>query len=208
MARKKEPPAQNNTSPEMQDKCSPMEQFFMEAHQLAKSSKLSPPKIKASFQKNGALEIKLDPLGFALLENVFATTSEDFSNVMLTGLSNAMGPRGNQSIEAIINAGLSLVAAIKPRDELEAMLAVQMAAVHSAVMTQSRRLVNSDTLPQLESNERALNKLARTFTAQMETLKRYRTGGEQKVTVHHVTVNEGGKAIVGTIQQNNGKGEG
>jgi hypothetical protein len=39
---------------------------------------------------------------------------------------------------------------------------------------------------------RAFNKLARTFAAQLEALKRYRTGGEQKVTVEHVTVNEGG----------------
>jgi hypothetical protein len=29
--------------------------------------------------------------------------------------------------------------------------------------------------------------------------KRYRTGGEQKVTVQHVSVNEGGPAIVGNV---------
>jgi hypothetical protein len=33
----------------------------------------------------------------------------------------------------------------------------------------------------------------------MEALKRYRTGGEQKVTVQHVTVGEGGQAIVGNV---------
>ncbi len=36
---------------------------------------------------------------------------------------------------------------------------------------------------------------------QLEALKRYRTGGEQKVTVQHVTVGEGGQAIVGNINQ-------
>ncbi len=35
----------------------------------------------------------------------------------------------------------------------------------------------------------------------METLKRYRTGGEQKVTVQHVSVSEGGQAIVGNVTQ-------
>jgi len=50
------------------------------------------------------------------------------------------------------------------------------------------------------SAERAFNKLARTFAAQVEALKRYRTGGEQKVTVEHVTVNEGGQAIVGNVR--------
>jgi hypothetical protein len=36
--------------------------------------------------------------------------------------------------------------------------------------------------------------LARTFSAQLDALKRYRTGGEQKVTVQHVSVNRGGRA--------------
>ena len=35
----------------------------------------------------------------------------------------------------------------------------------------------------------------------MEALKRYRTGGEQTVTVQHVNVGEGGQAIVGNLTQ-------
>ena len=54
--------------------------------------------------------------------------------------------------------------------------------------------------------ERALNKLARTFATQLEALKRYRTGGTQKVTVEHVTVNAGGQAIVGNVAHG-GRGE-
>jgi hypothetical protein len=33
----------------------------------------------------------------------------------------------------------------------------------------------------------------------MEALKRYPTGGQQKVLVEHVTVNERGQAIVGNV---------
>ena len=40
----------------------------------------------------------------------------------------------------------------------------------------------------------------------MEGLKRYRTGGEQKVTVQHVTVNEGGQAVVGNVSSQGRKG--
>ena len=68
-------------------------------------------------------------------------------------------------------------------------------------MTFAERLANADTIPLQDSAERALNKLARTFAMQMEALKRYRTGGEQKVTVQHVTVGEGGQAIVGNVNQ-------
>ena len=37
------------------------------------------------------------------------------------------------------------------------------------------------------------------FTTQLETLKMYRTGGEQKVTVQHVSVNDNAQAIVGNV---------
>jgi hypothetical protein len=43
------------------------------------------------------------------------------------------------------------------------------------------------------------SKLARTFAAQIEALKRYRCGGGQKVLVERVTVNDGGQAIVGQV---------
>jgi hypothetical protein len=49
------------------------------------------------------------------------------------------------------------------------------------------------------SAERAFNKLARTFAAQVEALKGYRSRGEQTVRVENVTVNEGGQAIVGSV---------
>ena len=74
-----------------------------------------------------------------------------------------------------------------------------MAAVHNATMASARRLKVAETSQQRETSGRAFNKLARTFVAQIEALKRYRTGGEQKVTVEHVTVNDGGQAIVGNV---------
>ena len=92
---------------------------------------------------------------------------------------------------------------------VEAMLAAQMAAVHVATMTFAMRLRGVTNIPQQDSAERAFNKLARTFAVQMEALKRYRTGGEQKVTVQHqhVTVSEGGQAVVGTVLHGGGGGK-
>ena len=66
-------------------------------------------------------------------------------------------------------------------------------------MNYARRLAHVENIPQQDAAERAFNKLARTFAVQMEALRRYRTGGEQRVTVQHVTVNDGGKAIVGAV---------
>ena len=101
--------------------------------------------------------------------------------------------------EGASNFLLSVVRGVQPRDELEAMLAVQMGAIHQATMMMARRLNHVDTTTQQDAAERALNKLARTYATQMDALKRYRTGGQQKVTVEHVTVNKGGQAIVGDV---------
>ena len=68
-------------------------------------------------------------------------------------------------------------------------------------MSFASRLGRVETISQQGSAERAFNKLARTFAAQIEAFKRYRTGGQQKVTVEHVTVNQGGQAIVGAVTQ-------
>ncbi|RWB00344.1 hypothetical protein [Mesorhizobium sp.] len=69
-------------------------------------------------------------------------------------------------------------------------------------MTFARRLAHCETIPQQDNAERAFNKLTRTFAAQVEALKKYRTGGQQ-----HVTVNEGGQAIVGNVSHG-GQGDG
>jgi hypothetical protein len=39
------------------------------------------------------------------------------------------------------------------------------------------------------------------------TLKKYRTGGEQKVTVQHVSVNDNAQAIVGNVSTGGGDGK-
>ena len=122
----------------------------------------------------------------------------DFLDGLLGQLANGALQKGVVS-ERELNFLLSVVKGIEPRDQVEAMLATQMAATHSAVMTFARRLNNVDNIPQQDSAERAYNKLARTYAAQMEALKRYRSGGEQTVRVEHVTVNEGGQAIVGNV---------
>lgn len=128
------------------------------------------------------------------------TTDSDFFEAFLSQLVTA-GSQGRDFDEQGINFILSIIKGIKPRDQVEAMLAAQMAAVHTATMTFARRLAHVENIPQQDSAERAFNKLARTFATQMEALKRYRTGGEQKVTVQHVTVGEGGQAIVGNVTQ-------
>lgn len=142
-----------------------------------------------------------DLVGKALLMDALGTGDLDFYHGLLNQLMATAGSKEGQVDERRLNFMLSVMKGVQPRDQLEAMLAAQMAAVHMATMTIAQRLAHVENIPQQDSAERAFNKLSRTFTTQMEALKRYRTGGEQKVTVQHVSVAEGGQAIVGNVTQ-------
>ena len=170
---------------------------------LAARKKTRPPAPKLKFTKNGkAVSVGQDhpnpATGWLTLLNALGTVSDEFADGLISQLVNA-GTTGQDFDGKGPNFMLSVIRGIQPRDEAECMLAAQMAVVHVATMAFARRLAHVENIPQQDSAERAFNKLARTFAVQMEALKRYRTGGEQRVTVQHVTVNEGGQAIVGAV---------
>jgi len=108
-------------------------------------------------------------------------------------------------MEEFTNNALALLNGIHPQDEIEGMLAIQMIAVHNMAMETMRLAMVTGQPPQwIESNLNHATKMLRTFATQMEALKRYRTGGQQKVTVEHVHVTAGGQAIVGVVNRGEG----
>lgn len=106
-------------------------------------------------------------VGYALLMEALGTGDYDFGLDFLEQLANA-GSHGGQVDERKLNFMLAVVKGVKPKDQLEAMLAAQMAAIHMATLTFARRLAHVETIQQQDSAERALNKLARTYATQME----------------------------------------
>ncbi len=160
------------------------------------------PRLKLT--RNGGAGINLDhpdaTVGEALLAAALGTTDLDFVKGLVRQIAAAAAP-DRQLDEAKLNFVLAVVKNVKPRDELEAMLATQMAAVHLAIMRLAQQLAQVDSAPERDSLSSAFNKCARTFASQLEALKRHRASGEQKVTMQHVSVNEGGQAIVGNVSQ-------
>jgi hypothetical protein len=137
-------------------------------------------------------------VGILAMMQAIGTTDPDFYDGLMGHLVNASRARNALSQKGA-NFMLSVVRGIEPRDQVEAMLAAQMAAVHTASMTFARRLAHAENIPQQDSAERAFNKLTRTFAAQMSALKEYRSKGEQRMVVQHVNVGDGGQAIVGNV---------
>ncbi len=179
----------------------PQEQAAVDAMYARKEAKHPAPWVKVSNEGSApfiSMDHKDQETGGLLLMGAVGTTSGAFLTGLLSQLGNAAA-KGQQVSEDELNFMLSVIKDIEPEDQIEAMLAAQMATVHMATMKFACRLNQVDTIDQQDSAERAFNKLARTFTTQVEALKRYRTGGEQRMVVEHVTVNEGGQAIVGSV---------
>ena len=61
-------------------------------------------------------------------------------------------------------------------------------------------MLREQTFEGRRENLSQANKLSRTYTTLLEALNRHRGKGQQKVTVEHVHVHQGGRAIVGDVQ--------
>jgi hypothetical protein len=137
------------------------------------------------------------------MKEVFGTEDRELQSQLLNQSAGAVPDfvgRELQSGEYVVAA----VHGIRPKDALEAMLAVQMVAAHTMAMECLKRaaLPNQIDLG-VEVNVNRGTKLMRTFASLTEALSRYRGKGEQKMIVEHVHVHKGGQAIVGPVTQNN-----
>jgi hypothetical protein len=159
--------------------------------------------------ENGALRISpphSDDAGFAArLLDAFGTASPAFANRAMERLGTVMRPKGSAlPTQTEFNAALAAIDGIRPADEIEAMLAVQMVATYETAMDMLIRSKQADLTSTLQECGSLAVKLFRTYTAQVEALARLRRGGEQRVIVQHVNVNDGGKAIVATVNHPGG----
>ena len=128
----------------------------------------------------------------------FATTDVNLGAFLrLQAMLAAGGSRENNFAN---DYSFAAVHSLAPRDGLEALLAVQMVGVHSLAMKfLAIAALEGQTTAGIELSTSRVDRLLRTFTAQMEALKKYRSKGEQRCIVEHVHVHSGGQAVVGSV---------
>jgi hypothetical protein len=126
--------------------------------------------------------------------------SDEFVDVMLGKLVEALRPSPyDQLEEATLNAGLALVDSVRPRSELEALLAIQIVATGLSGMRflrQSHRQMTEDYIDVYGAYAIKLLKLQNDL---IQTLDRHRRGNTQTVVIRHIHVHAGGQAAVGII---------
>lgn len=178
---------------------------------IKRCSKSKPLKVKKGESIDGAPSLLIEDHTNSA-RDTFGTSDrglqEYFTDQLVRVSSGVVTPEGDFDEKKLLKAcnnNMAILHGVNPKDELETMLVAQMVGCHNVAIS----LLERSLAPYVSSERQkeAVNqstKMLRTYAAQMEALKKYRTGGQQKVTVEHVHVNEGGQAIVGNVNQGGG----
>lgn len=162
----------------------------------------APPRVKL-YKRSIAIRHPDPQAGERLLAEALGAADRDALHGILRQLAKA-STAGQKPDEANLAFMISTIRSIAPKDSIEAMLVSQMVSVHMAAMRCACRLACIDDLPQQESVTRAFTRLSRTFAAQVEALGRHRNADERAITVQNLSVQDGGRAIVGNVTQHAG----
>ncbi len=143
----------------------------------------------------GAMQMSLEPpadeqIDTAALRESFGCKEGVLASALLTQVLNICRDNSTDLPDQdTINAAIAAVHGIAPQDEAESLLATQMVGVHFLAMKLLQRSMTANSTVQTEQNVNMATKMLRTFAAQLEALKRYRSKGEQRVVVQHQHLN-------------------
>jgi hypothetical protein len=185
-------------------------------------TKARAPRVAARIDERGTYSPHSDVEGHRCrLADAFGTRSKHFVYSMLKGLGKATedhsenhGLYPGSADEVAFNAALAVIDGVRPKDEVEAMLAAHMAVTNIALLELVARtrgaiaghVYQGNGIKRLDVLGNLTTKFMRTFTMQVEALARKRSKGEQNVTVKHVHVHAGGQAVVGNVSHRGGRG--
>jgi hypothetical protein len=182
----------------------------LEKHQApstAQVAKKAPPRLGRLARRGDVIlapKAELQEHKAAFREVFGETLSDEFVDEMLTQLGSILAPGPFDVLEAgTLNAAIALIASVKPQTELEALIAVQIAATGFA------------GLKFLRHSQRHLDEVfigvyggyaTRVLRLQLEliqALDKHRLGNKQTVEVRHVHIHPGGQGVVGIVNSGN-----
>ena len=174
----------------------------------AANSRPAPPRVRKPSRNDDrclAVTSDLEEHRAAFRQAFGNTLSNEFAEVMLGKLVAALRPGPFDALdEASLNAAIALVASVNPQTELEAILAVEIAATGFTglkFLRQSQRHMDEIFIGVYGGYAM---KLLRLQLELVETLDRHRRGNKQVVEVRHVHIHSGARGVVGIVNTSQG----
>lgn len=126
--------------------------------------------------------------------DTFATGYFQFSRAMLDQLRAIAVDRWGKFDAGKLSQAMAMIQGISPQSELEAMLALQMVVVQLGTMKAGEQMATAHMREHQHWANNSLARLARTFAAQVDSLKNLRLNGTQHLHIHHHRGEDGPKA--------------
>lgn len=167
-------------------------------------SRTLPPRVLKPSRMNDQVQAPTPDLEAhrAALRRVFGTLSEDYSQTMFGKLVAGLRPSPHEHLdEATLNAAIALVASMRPETELQALLAVEIAAIAFAAPKFLRLSQHHLDEIHISVYGNYAIKLLRLQLDMIHALDRHRRGNQQTVEVRHVHIYPGAQGMVGIINK-------
>lgn len=124
------------------------------------------------------------------------TTSMKYGNLLLSQTISGFATKNSYDATTISNAVHQAMLSMAPRDEYEGMLCSRLLVLHDQYMNFLSKSASATYDQSIDLNINRSMKLMRIYNETLDALNKYRRKGEQKITIQHVNVNNGGQAIV------------
>jgi hypothetical protein len=152
------------------------------------------PKARLVYDRGVSVDDDEHGMATVRLMNALGVGDGDFVQAIARQVSDlaSFNKDGTPTTERL-NEVLTQAVSLKPRDETEAMLVVQMTALHEASIRAAGAFTREGSIEGLAMLGRTLAKLTRAYAHHVEVLQRKRAGNVQKIDVHHTYQGGGGK---------------
>jgi len=159
--------------------------------------------IGVTYHKEDLTEFQKSKLYNSTMCAATGSASKEYAKTLFAQAMS--GLFGTSNVATSSEATLEALLALKPGDEIEGMIISRIIVLHNQYMEFMRRACGpTQTTAGVDMNINRATKLMRLYNESLETLNRYRRKGQQKITVQHVNVSEGGQAIIGNVEAGGG----
>jgi hypothetical protein len=125
----------------------------------------------------------------------------DVVKAIMSPLINLIANRDGDDTGSALNKSITLIAASNPKNQLELMLATQLAMTHITLGKGARLLDhNYKDVQTINSLGNLYTKLSRLGIDQINTLERMKGKSQQKIIVEKVNIEAGGQAAIGVYE--------
>ena len=125
----------------------------------------------------------------------------DVVTAIMSPLINLIANRDGDDAGSSLNKSITLIAASDPKNQLELMLATQLAMTHITLGKSARLLdQNYKDVQTINSLGNLYTKLSRLGIDQINTLERMKGKGQQRIIVEKINIEAGGQAAIGVYE--------